>query len=198
MCLNPSEIGSTHPDKSQNRVLQWIRCFLWPSIHNVLVGGERLQRVFRSTVLSAAGVFIIFVGTYVHALPDLQREWRLPFYRHTGPLRVYYNLKEDIREMDRGVRPITEDRRICNTFLDHLDDLAYEDLPEEAPKKIEAEAARIVVTHQDDTVKAYCRGSDPQRQFMKVVSLALERECRILGMGIIWVGSLLALVGVFL
>lgn len=154
--------------------------------------------MFHSSLVSGFGILIVFLGTYVLALPELSRRWRHQFYRMTPHLRTVFLLREHVRDADRGVRFSTEDRTICYTFIDYIDQQDLEEPPEETPSKIAMDGAQITATFPDGSEESYCRGGDSQLHFMRSVGHALERRCRIMGISIAWVGTLIAIVGTVL
>lgn len=151
--------------------------------------------MFHSVLISGLGIFVAFLGTYILALPDLDRTRRRHFYRIAPTLRPLFRLRENVKDTGRGAGFSSKDRTICYTFIDYIDQQGLEEPPEVTPRKITMGAARILVTFPGGTEEPYCRGGPSQIHFTKIVDLALERKCRKLGISIAWVGTLTAIVG---
>lgn len=157
-----------------------------------------IETMLISEMVSVAGILMIFIGTYGLALPDLDRKTRKRTYCMAPHLRKMYKLREETREIDRGWNIITENKTICYTFIDFIERKELETPPDDVPTQIRTGGAEIVAKFNDGTEEAYYRGGDSRVAFIQIVSLALERRARIMGISIALMGTIVALVGTVL
>ncbi|MDZ5810548.1 hypothetical protein U4E84_04185 [Halorubrum sp. AD140] len=149
-----------------------------------------------SPIVSSVGIALVLIGTLVLALPDLPRFLRIRYYKNSRLLRDYYEAREYVLSAKRGRRFTFEDYVICYTFIDYLDMNYRSDIPDNTPEKIETGAVTIRAKEEDGWNEYDFQM--PQRSIVELLDLTLERECRISGIAIALIGTLLAIIGVLL
>lgn len=148
-----------------------------------------------SPFISAAGIFLVLIGTIILALPDLPRFLRISYYKNSPLLRDYYEAREYVLSAGRGLRFTFDDYVICYTFVDYLD-INQRSIPNKTPDKIETGAVKIRAKEQDGW-KEYDFQA-PQREIVELLDLTLERKCRMSGISIALIGTLMAIAGTLL
>jgi uncharacterized protein YjeT (DUF2065 family) len=148
-----------------------------------------------SAIVSAVGIALVLIGTVVLALPDLPRFLRIRYYKNSRLLRDYYAAREYVLSARRGRRFTFDDYVICYTFVDYLD-MHQRNIPDKTPDKIETGAVTIRAKEEDGWNEYDFQA--PQREIVELLDLTLERECRMSGIGIAVIGTLMAIAGVLM
>ena len=130
------------------------------------------------------------------ALPDLPRWLRIRYYNNSPQLRDYYQAREDVLDAKRGRMFKFDDYVLCYTFIDYLDVNRRDDVPDETPQKVETGAAKIRVKLKSGWEEYDF--SHPQRGIVEILDLTIERECRMSGIFIAFLGTIMAILGVLL
>lgn len=149
-----------------------------------------------SPILSAIGILIVLVGTVVLALPDLPLFLRIRYYRNSRHLKDYYRARENISSAEKGRHFEFDDYVICYTFVDYLYMNHRSDIPDKTPDKIKTGAVKIRAKQEGEWTRYDFQG--PQESITELLDLTLERECRLSGIAIASLGTILAIVGVLI
>ena len=145
-----------------------------------------------SPFVSAAGIALVLIGTVVLALPDLPRFLRVKHYKNSRLLRDYYEAREYVLSAGKGRTFTFDDYVVCYTFVDYLD-MKQRNTPNGTPEKIETGAVKIRAKEEDGWNEYDFQA--PQREIVELLDLTLERECRMSGIGIALIGTLMAIAG---
>lgn len=143
--------------------------------------------------VSAVGIALVLIGTVILALPDLPRFLRIRYYKNSRLLGDYYEAREYVLSAKRGQRFTFNDYVICYTFVDYLDTRLRSDIPDKTPDKIETGAVTIRAKEEDGWNEYDFQ--QPQRAVAELLDLTLERECRMSGISIALIGTLIAITG---
>jgi hypothetical protein len=151
-----------------------------------------------SQIISAFGIFIIGIGTFVRVVPDLDRPVRRRFYQNAPVTRDLFEIRKDIKQSDKGNRFTIENRRVSREFIDYVDAHGTEEPPNCLPKRIKNVAAQIQVEYENGDDGIYLRGTRAQRTLVELLTLSIERSCRNFGLSIALIGTLIAISGTLL
>lgn len=151
---------------------------------------------FWPSFVSAIGIALVLIGTVVLAMPDLPRFLRIRYYQNSPDLHDYYEAREYVLSARRGLTFTFSDYVICYTFVDYLDMNLRKDIPANVPEKIQTGAVKIRAK-EDDGWNEY-DFQMPQRAIVELLDLTLERQCRMNGIGIALIGTLMAIAGTLL
>jgi hypothetical protein len=145
-----------------------------------------------SPIVSAFGISIILIGTVVLALPDLPRFIRVKYYENSLHLREYYEAREYVSSSQKGKKFNFDDYVVCYTFIDYMDK-NHRDIPDEIPDEIETGAAQLRAKEANGWESYNFRR--PQERIVELLDMAIERECRMSGIMIALIGTLIAITG---
>jgi len=151
-----------------------------------------------SQIVSALGIFIIGIGTFVRVVPDLDRPVRRGFYQNAPVTRDLFEIRKEIKQSDKGTRFTIENRRVSREFIDYVDAHDIQEPPNCLPKRIKNVAAEIQVEYENGGNGIYLRGTRAQQTLVELLTLSIERSCRNSGLSIALVGTLIAISGTLL
>lgn len=149
-------------------------------------------------VISAVGIFITGIGTFIRAVPDLDRPIRRHFYRNAPKTRKLFESRSLIKKAGKEKVYTITNRRVARELIDYVDSTGLEDPPEEIPKKMMTHGAEIKVEYPDGEIDTFVEGKIAHRTFIELFSLAIEKRCRNYGLLIAVIGTGLAIGGAIL
>lgn len=148
--------------------------------------------------LSAFGVFLIGIGTFVRVTPDLDRPIRRGFYQNAPVTRELFKLRKRVKKSDKGWRFTIENQRVSRELIDYVDAHGLDEPPDRLPQKVRNVAAQIQVQYPNGDKEIYLRGHRSQETLVELLTLSIERSCRNSGLGIAVVGTSIAILGAVL
>jgi len=149
-------------------------------------------------IVSAVGIFVIGLGTFVRVVPDLHRPIRRGFYRNAPVTRDLFKIRNNVKQSDKGKRFVIQNRRVSRELIDYIDSNDIHNPPNRLPEKVKNVAAQIQVEYEDGDEEIYLQGRDSQRTLVEILTLSIERSCRNSGLGIAVVGTFIAIFGALL
>lgn len=149
-------------------------------------------------VISALGIFLTGIGTFIRVVPDLDRRLRQNFYSNAAFTHNLFSIRGLLKNSDRGRKFTIEHRRVCKELVDYVDAHDINDPPDQIPEKIRNGAARIEAEYSDGTKEYFLEGQPSQRTLVELLTLSIERSCRNSGLVIAVIGTLLAIGGTLL
>ena len=150
------------------------------------------------TVMSAIGIFVTAIGTFIRVTPDLDRDIRRRFYRNAPKTRKLFDIRSDIKQSGKGYWFTIQNRRISRELIDYVDSSTLEEPPDEIPKKIATDAARMKAEFSGGRVDYFVRGKPSHRTLVRILTLSIEKKCRNYGLLIATIGAVLAITGAIL
>lgn len=149
-------------------------------------------------LLTGIGIIISFIGTYILALPELDRDYRQRFYRNAPYLRKMNEIRNQVGQWSMGTGFTVEENIICYTFVDQMYHPDSE-IREETPICVESSATELIFHYSDGgKEQAQLGNTEPRIALYRTLSLVLDRRCRQMGVAIAFTGALIAIVGAVL
>lgn len=149
-------------------------------------------------VVSALGISIIGLGTFVRVVPDLDRPIRRGFYQNAPATRDLFEIRKRVKQSHKGRKFTIQNRRVSRELIDYVDAHDIDEPPDRLPKKVKNVAAEIHVEYENGGEEIYLRGRPSQQTLVEILTLSIERSCRNSGLGIAVVGTLIAISGTLL
>lgn len=147
------------------------------------------------TVISALGIFLTGIGTFVRVAPDLERNTRRHFYNIAPFTRELFALRKAIKDSDKGLRFTIEHRGVRKEFIDYIDAHDIREPPDEIPKSVTNVAADLEIELPNGDIEKYPQGTHGQRILVELLTLSIERACRNSGLLIAVIGAGITIVG---
>lgn len=147
------------------------------------------------TVVSALGIFLTGIGTFVRVAPDLERKNRRRFYSLAPFTRELFVLRMDVKGSKKGTRFTVKHKRVCKEFIDYIDAHDIREPPDEVPKSVTNVAADLEIELANGETKRYPQGTYGQRTLVELLTLSIERACRNYGLLIAVIGAGITIVG---
>lgn len=147
-----------------------------------------------ATLISVLGVVITGVGTFVRVVPDINRSIRRHFYNISFTHELF-SLRKSIKDSQKGKQFTTEHRAVRREFIDYIDAHHLREPPDELPKKVRNVAADIEVEFSNGDTLRYPMGELGQRILVELLTLSIERECRMKGLQIGIIGVFITILG---
>jgi hypothetical protein len=147
------------------------------------------------TAVSAFGIFLTGVGTFVRVAPDLERNTQRHFYSIAPFTRELFALRKEVKESDKGLRFTIEHGRVRKEFIDYIDAHDIREPPDEVPKSVTNVAADLEIELPNGDTENYPQGTRAQRILVELLTLSIERACRNYGLLIAFIGAGITIVG---
>lgn len=147
------------------------------------------------TIVSIAGILLTLLGTFVRAVPDVDRRARRRFYCISPFTRELFSKRMDVKRSARGYRHPIEHPRVRREVIDYIDAHDTAEPPDQIPKMVKNGAARIEIELPNGEVEYYLQGGDSKRTLVELLTQSIERACRNWGLAIAIIGALIAILG---
>jgi hypothetical protein len=145
--------------------------------------------------VSAFGIFLTGLGTFVRVAPDLERKSRRWFYGNAPFIRELFVLRKEMKGSKKGRQFTVEHKRVCKEFIDYIDANDIREPPDQVPKSVTNVAAGLEIELPDGGTEMYPQGTSGQRVLIKLLTLSIERACRNYGLIIAVIGAGITIVG---
>lgn len=145
--------------------------------------------------ISALGISVTGIGTFIRVTPDIPRRDRRRFYRIYPMTRKFFDIRRSIKTGNKGIQYTIRDKRVAQELIDYVDAERLEDPPKEIPEKITSVAAHIEAQYPNGTTEKFVRGKIANRTLVKILTMTIERQCRNYGLLIALIGIGLTVTG---
>lgn len=145
--------------------------------------------------ISALGIFITGVGTFMRVAPDLPRWHRRRWYKIFPMTRDLFEKRRRVKSGSKSLQHTVRDRRVTRELIDYVDAKSLEEPPDTVPKSIKSVAAHIEAEYPDGDVERFVEGQISNRTLVELLTLTIERECRNYGLLTALIGAGLAIIG---
>lgn len=149
-------------------------------------------------IISAIGIFITGIGTFIRAVPDLDRPIRHHFYKNAPKTRELFESRSHIKEIGKERTYTLTNRRVSRELIDYVDSNALEDPPDRTPERLITDATQIKVEYPNGDTDYFIKGKIAHRTFIELLTLSIEKRCRNYGLLIAVIGTGLAISGTIL
>lgn len=148
-----------------------------------------------ATIVTGAGITVGFIGTYILALPELDRDIRRQFYKNALYLRGIYDCRNQVGQWSMGSGFTSENHDICFTLVDYIYQPGVS-IREETPVRVESEATRLRFYYSDGNEElVHLENTLPRTALWETLTMVLNRRCRRMGIGVAFVGAVIAVIG---